>query len=281
MTLRVSFLVLSALVFAGCAPMPTGGDLPQDVARGSLNAYVLTYQTDGLGLPVGAHRIPGTSYVVLRQDYGSAPGGGLFGALGIFALHSSEQQKGKEAADRARAAFNFNLDAAAKASLARELGPTTLVDAPRRGTELLEIEPYVWIGTYKGGQSRIHVVLEARLKSKTGEPRWRNRYIYYSEETRSFAGDGGWMANDGAMIKAASQRGMDIAAAVLAQDVRGALPRAAKTAWYRAAYMDFPEPSAMEATFVSQDKGAVLVETRSGWGGVNIIPAKDISVVPK
>lgn len=276
-----SAIVLSLFFLAGCAPMmQAGGNLPQDVARGSLNAYVQTYQKDGLSLPVGAHRIAGTSYVVLRQEHGSAPGGGLFGLLGIMAVHSSEQQKGKDASDRARMAFGLDLDSAAKAAISRELGAAALLDAPRQGVELLEVQPYVWIGTYKGGQSRVHVVLEARLKGKTGEERWWNRYIHYSEETRTFTGDGGWMANDGALLKSASRRGMDVAAAVLAQDIRGALPRASQARRFRAPYMEFPEPGVMEAILLTQDQSAVLIETKTGWSGVNIFPAKDISPLP-
>jgi hypothetical protein len=276
------FLLMFGAVslLAGCAThLPNGGQFPVNVGPNAISVRIQGYTKDGLELPLGAYRVRGTSYVILSQVHGSVPGEGALGALGLLGAHSARQEKGKTATEQLYSAFNFNLDLETKNTFKKELGDGgkfQLVDVPIQGSERLDVTPYVWVGTYSNGQSRVHVILLAELKDQMGETKWWNQYIYYSTQTRSLTGDSGWIANDGASIKSATQQGIGFATAILLDDVRGSRKRVGERARYTAPIMSNPGPITLEGTLLSQDKNVALLEI--GWSGLHIMPASEISI---
>ena len=144
--------------------------------------------------------------------------------------------------------------------------------------DVIKITPYAWISTYKDGTSRVHIVLETRLPKKGARKKWLGRYIYYSRQSLPLAGDNGWLANDGALIKAVAKEGIDAASQFLLEDIRGSVIRDGNKVSYTAPYMAFAEPVKFDAIVLSKTDETTVLDTSVAWFGVNIFPTHDVSI---
>jgi hypothetical protein len=266
------------LLSAACSASSAMGAAP-DAESSKLPLHVTTYAPSKLSLPVGAYRVPESSYVILRQDFKGGLASTLFGPLGVLAVDSSIKKKGEAASKASLSAFDLDLDVETRNVLKSMLqGDEQLLEMRGKDVDAIDIAPGVWIGTYKDGTSRLHVVVEARIGKKGKRKKWQGRYIYYSTETLPLMGDNGWMANDGALIKSATKEGINVAVGVLLQDFRGSLDHDGKKSRYKAKYMAFPEAVALEGIMLAENDEVAIVESLAGWVGVNIFAAREVSL---
>jgi hypothetical protein len=261
---------------------PIGGQVPNSLDV-NIKTSVQPYAVGSLSLPLGAHRIPNTSYVVLRQDHSPSAAGFLFGPLGLLTKDASLKAESNEKVEKTQNLFSYKLDLATEekiSALSTNSGKFRLHknDNEKGG---IKLTPYVWIGTYKNGKSRIHVILEARNDDANGKTIWWNKYIYYSEQALPLTGSNSWTQDSGELIKKITDTGLGKVLDVFILDINHGLPRNDNIVKYTAPYLAFPIPVAIDGTKLLNDANYTIIENRIGWGGIHIIPNAEVSTAYK
>ena len=279
---RVSVL-LSAVALAGCAasttPMPdVDGRLAIRVSREQLSSRRF-----------GTHQIPGTSIYVSGHQGGSEIGM-QFGPIGLLAGHAAAQSTGETKIKEAEPHLGLDIPGLAERMLADELArrPDTsrFVMAGGMATAgTLEIKPYVVINFVGHDQARLWVVLQTALKDAS--QKWKLQYIAGVGEPRRIAGQHGWAAEDGALLRQAVDRNLRLATDLLLRDTSRALPRdSRRLATVHAHWLWMKEPRTRLAIVLDETEQLLAVlpcvyeKDADGFvhTGMTILDAKAVTV---
>lgn len=275
-------VLLSAVVISGCAvstvPMPdVDGRLAVKVSREKLSSRRF-----------GAHQIPDTP-VYVSGHQGASELGMVFGPIGLLAGDAAAQSTGERKVREAEPHLRLDIPALTERVLAEELARRAdagrFAAAAGAAAATLEIKPYVVVNFIGNDQARLWVVLQTALTDTSR--RWKMQYISGVGDPRPIVGDHGWAAQDGALVREAVNRNLQLAVDLLLKDASRALARdAAHRVTVRGHWLWMKEPRARPAIVLEEAGEALAVlpcayeDDANGFAhtGVTILARRAINV---
>lgn len=206
----------------GCATYkkisPYPGGAPVEVSIGKRRL------SDTNEMPAGAYYDEPHQIIVTGYQKGIITGAALFGVVGAMVAHGVNKSAGAARYSANAAQMGASLAVLMREALAEQLSGgafPSIKSLVADGGEL-EITPYALFSIQKNGKARLHAMVAAELRGKSGqEPRWSVRYFarapgeYTVEGTDSWAAEGRYTEG----MKAALKR----VTAVILSDLQGTL----------------------------------------------------------
>lgn len=205
------------LAVAGCAtyermqPAPSSGQpivirFPGDTVR---------------GLPLGGYRISDSEVVVSGHQKGKSKPSGL---IQLFLFDALDTHLGSKFVEASEDGLRLRIDDELRADVASAIGDPTLAGrlslagAARPFGDTLDVSPGIVLTVVDQNKVRPFVLLDVRLRSAGGQT-WTNLYYASTGIERPLEGEGGWMANDRAALKASISASLAEAVKVLLADI--------------------------------------------------------------
>lgn len=270
------------LILSGCASQTS----PTWPAGSERIAVKVLGPNIGLNdVPIGTYRVEGSPFVVTVGRTVSKTEG-AFGGLGALSAHSSGKDEAKKRLTGHESALQINLasllETRFKAKIDQGLGSnllTSVVSGP--GMATLELMPFAFLAV-RGEQTQLQLVVKARLLNAGGAEQWKTRYIYYHPQHYALIGPGSLTVDNARLLKILAAQAIDETAHVILADTRGA----------GAVWLNQPvkvtgiftgiEPFAVEGLLLKKTATTVIFTPKASsaatYAGVNILPAKDVTI---
>ena len=215
----ISMILLFILPFVGEAQKLKYGQIfPK-----TNNAYAISVIHDGrskMMLPVGAYRIPETSYIFFKTKKNNIP---LFGALGVIVDDkvSTAKMKGKTSAEAVFA--TINLDSITLNAIKERLQDSLNYFLTDKETKMnvLTVRPCSWV-VITDGNYNMTLEIEAYFLNESGNKAWKGLYGYTLPDNKPMFGTGSLIENSGELLSQKVHEGLTKCVDALLMDLKGA-----------------------------------------------------------